>query len=348
MRRGMVMALVTKESVYAAADEITGRGAKVSLSAIRDELGGGSPNGVIIHLRAWRAHQAAVLSLADVDLDLVDEPAVEPVPLPALPEVTAAVEAVGLAVAAAVVRIQAEERRTGEARLHALAGSHAEALAMHDRMHGEAVAALKVRLSDAETDLDGAVPAIAEAESLRGRVAELEAESSRLRGDLAVATGDLAIVRAASAEAGEGRAVAIAAADHAGVEAREWKAQLGLRQTEVLNVRGEAAAAAVVASTALEAMRSEIATALADARTAAAVAAKEASTALESVRRDLSEAGAAARLAEQRLVDVQAAENRERTARERAEERAAALVERATRAEAELTILRPTSAAAAA
>ena len=104
------------------------------------------------------------------------------------------------------------------------------------------------------------------------------------------------------------------------------------------NVRDAAAAAAVGASTALDAVRVELTAALGVVRAEAAAAVKEASTALESVRRDLSEAGAAARLAEQRLGDAQAAEARERTARERAEERAAGLIERASRAEAELAL----------
>ena len=341
-----MMALVNKDSVFGAATELAARGMKVTLASVRDALGGGSPNDVLVHLRAWRSSKADQLAVADIDFEA--EPVVMgETPLPALPEVAAAVEAVGQAVTAAVVRIQSDERRAGEARLIALAGSHAEAMALRERVHAEAVVALKLRLSDAEADLDTATPAIAEAETLRGRVAELEDEGTGLRGELAVATGDLASVKAALAEAAEGRKVAISAADHAGAEAREWKAQLGLAQGEVANVRDAAAAAAVAASTALDAVRVELTAALGVVRAEAAAAAKEASTALESVRRDLSEAGAAARLAEQRLVDAQAAEARERTARERAEERAAGLIERASRAEAELTILRPAPAAAA-
>jgi hypothetical protein len=56
---------------------------KVTLSAIRDELGGGSPNTLLLHLKAWRAEQAAALMDADMDLDLGDEPAVKPTPMPA-------------------------------------------------------------------------------------------------------------------------------------------------------------------------------------------------------------------------------------------------------------------------
>ncbi len=341
------MALVSEESVFAAAEEITGRGAKVTLASVRESLGGGSPNAVLVHLKAWRSGRADAMALAGVDLEAAPVPAGEPIPLPALPEVEAAIEAVGQAVTAAVARLQGEERRAGEARLNALAGSHMEGLAARDRLHAEAVAALELRLSDAEADLDAAAPAITEAEQLRGRVSELEAEGTGLRGELAAGAADLTSVRAALAEAVEGRTLASSAAERAEAEAREWKAQLALSQAEVVSVRSEAVTAAAAAAKGLEALRGELTAALGVARAEATAAAKEASTAQDSLRRELSEAVAAARLAEQRLNDAQAAETRERTARERAEERAAALVERASRAEAELTILRPAPAAAA-
>ena len=361
------MALITKESVYAACAAIVARDGKVSWNAVKAEHGGrGSPNDGLPHLKAWRADQATQLATA---VPVVEAPVVsgEPAPPPALPEVTAALDALAHAISAAASRVQVEERRSSEARLNALAGLHAEGLAARDRMHAEAVAALGLRLSDAEADLDDVTPTLAEAEVLRDRVAEIEAEGVALGAELAAGAADLASVRAALDEAVQGRTVAMTAVAHAETEAREWKVQLGLAQGELANVRDAAAAAAVTALTALDAVRAELTAALGVDRAEASAAAKEASTALDSVRRELSEAGAAARyaaaaaakeasmaldtvryelseagvaarLAEQRLADAQAAEGRERAGKEKAEERSASLIERASRAEAELSL----------
>jgi len=343
------MALITKESVYVACDAIVARGGKVSWNAVKAEHGGrGSPNDGLPHLKQWRADQAAQLATA---MPIVEAPALfgEPTPPPKLPEVTAALDALGHAISVAAARVQAEERRSSDARLNALAGLHAEGLAARDKLHADAVAALGLRLSDAEADLDDVTPTLAEAETLRERVAVLEAEGTVVRAELAAATGDLVLVRAALAEASEGRTAALAAADHVGAEALAWKAQLERVQGELAGVRGElatamvdsraaAAAAAKEAAASLETLRNELTTAVTATRADAAVAAKEASDTLEKLRGELSEAVAAARLSEQRLTDAQAAEGRERTARERAEERAVGLVERAIRAEAELSL----------
>ncbi len=264
------MALVSEESVHAAADEITERGEKVTWTAVRDALGGGSPNTVLGHLRGWRAQRAASLARADAPMPDVPELDSEPLPAPSVPEVTEAVNALVHAVAAATIRIQGEERRAGEARLNVLAGSHAEHLATRDRLYADAVSAMETRLSDAEADADAAGPAIAEAEALRGRVTELDAEVAELGVELAAARGDLASVRAALAEAVEGRAVAVAAAEHAGGEAREWKAQLERVQAELASARRDAGAAATAATAMLDAVRAELAEASAAARVSAA------------------------------------------------------------------------------
>lgn len=63
-----------------------------------------------------------------------------------------------------------------------------------------------------------------------------------------------------------------------------------------------------------------------------------ASSALEAVRGKIASALAAAQLVQQHVVDVQAAEGRKRAAKEKSDGRAAALVERAARAEAELAL----------
>ena len=48
------MALVTFESVAAAAEKLTNDGSKASVRAVIAELGGGSPNAVLPHLNAWK------------------------------------------------------------------------------------------------------------------------------------------------------------------------------------------------------------------------------------------------------------------------------------------------------
>jgi len=52
------MALVTPESVAAAAEKIQARGEKPTIDRVKAELGGGSPNPILKYLNAWRDAQA--------------------------------------------------------------------------------------------------------------------------------------------------------------------------------------------------------------------------------------------------------------------------------------------------
>jgi hypothetical protein len=140
---GLIMPLVSEKSVHSAAKSIIERGGRVSWTAVRDELGGGSPNDVLLHLRTWRAARAAQLAVPAPPIDLPDLKS-DTIASPALPEVTVAVEALEHAVAAAVLRVQGNMQRLAEARLLALAGSNSEGLAARDRLHAAAVALLQI------------------------------------------------------------------------------------------------------------------------------------------------------------------------------------------------------------
>lgn len=62
------MAVITQDSVYAAAEALEARGARVSVRTIRDHLGGGSPNLITPLLASWRAKRPQVAQ-ADIQLD---------------------------------------------------------------------------------------------------------------------------------------------------------------------------------------------------------------------------------------------------------------------------------------
>lgn len=62
------MAVITQDSVYAAAEALEARGARVSVRTIRDHLGGGSPNQITPLLASWRAKKPLVAQAA-IQLD---------------------------------------------------------------------------------------------------------------------------------------------------------------------------------------------------------------------------------------------------------------------------------------
>ena len=62
------MAVITQDSVYAAAEALEARGARVSVRTIRDHLGGGSPNQITPLLASWRAKKPQVAQAA-IQLD---------------------------------------------------------------------------------------------------------------------------------------------------------------------------------------------------------------------------------------------------------------------------------------
>jgi len=62
------MALVSFESVAAAAEAISKEGGKPSVRSVIAHLGGGSPNAVLPMLNEWKAGRVAVRS-ADIELD---------------------------------------------------------------------------------------------------------------------------------------------------------------------------------------------------------------------------------------------------------------------------------------
>ncbi|MBF6989284.1 DNA-binding protein [Cupriavidus sp. IK-TO18] len=61
--------LVTVEAVRAAAEALSATGRKVSVRAVIAELGGGSPNTVLAHLKSWRATQPEVANATPVMID---------------------------------------------------------------------------------------------------------------------------------------------------------------------------------------------------------------------------------------------------------------------------------------
>jgi hypothetical protein len=109
-------ALVTAETVAVAAEAITVRGERPSVNAVRREPGGGSPNAVLGHLRAWKSAQA--VTPVEPSTSESERPVEGPVAtLDGLPEVGPAVDNLVKAVPVAVGRVQAGGRRLAEDRI---------------------------------------------------------------------------------------------------------------------------------------------------------------------------------------------------------------------------------------
>ncbi|QCT95408.1 hypothetical protein FEV13_00200 (plasmid) [Stutzerimonas degradans] len=63
-----IMANVTPDRVFAAADALEASGSRVSVRTVRDHLGGGSPNQITPLLASWRARKPSVAA-PEIQLD---------------------------------------------------------------------------------------------------------------------------------------------------------------------------------------------------------------------------------------------------------------------------------------
>ena len=323
-------ALVTSENVAGVAEALTGRGEKVSVRAIIRELGGGSPNAVLNFLNLWKKTK----------VDAQESPPVthirELVPLDSVPEIAGLVDQTTNTMLSVVGRIQTAERKSAEDRVTSLMAAHLEELAAKDRQQAESLAALQDVLDDTRSALDEAKPYMAEALDLRLEADRLMDMKNGLLGDKARLEVDLVSANSTLKQTMETLATAVSALGRAEGEALAWRMQVGQVQDELRAVRQEAVAT-------LDAVRQEGAAAVTAVRQEGIAVADRLRGELDGVRADLatsqaSAAGAAiaTQAVERRLGEAHADLSRERAEHAGFEQRLAALMERAIKAEAEI------------
>ena len=208
------MALVTYESVAAAAEAIQQAGGKPSVRAVMSQLGGGSPNAIGPLLNEWRAGRPLVRA-SDIELDpriaqLIAEQVQKAASdaARAAEERAATVQEDAEAVAEAGREAEAEAQRLTVA----LEAAHDEAARMTDEL--ERMREQSERDSKASAEREAALKAEAEAERARGdqvaaqlakaevrleALPELHAELERLRRKL-IAAGQGVVLAPALAE----------------------------------------------------------------------------------------------------------------------------------------------------
>lgn len=213
------MAMVTKETVFGAADSLTAKGASVTQIAVRDELGGGSFSTISVFLKEWRdAHAPAMVAV------------VESAPA-ALKERLEALLATAWSEASAAANARLEAATAAaEASAKTLQRERDDALAFADRV-SSTVDAAETRAAEAvdlvrarDAELDAIKQQVAgltarkeeQAETIKAARAELrtaQADIARLTGELraAEAREQAAADRASAAETREAAALAKAA-----------------------------------------------------------------------------------------------------------------------------------------
>jgi hypothetical protein len=102
------MALVTAESVAAAAEALAARGERISVASVRKEIGGGSPNALAPLVASWKAARATAEPDAAPEDSAPPVPAGPPAAVPDLRRISAAMTDLAAAVLADVTeRIEA-------------------------------------------------------------------------------------------------------------------------------------------------------------------------------------------------------------------------------------------------
>lgn len=190
------MALVTFESVAAAADAISKDGGRPSVRAVIAQLGGGSPNTVLPMLNEWKAGRVAVRS-ADIELDPRLGQIVVEIVTKASEQAAKSAEERAADVQADAETV-AEAGREAELRAERLAGElekanltiTAKERALEDAQAAAAIeaknalekaTALQNQLSDERARADQAVQAVAKAEVRLELIPGLQAEVERLK-----------------------------------------------------------------------------------------------------------------------------------------------------------------------
>jgi colicin import membrane protein len=247
------MAIVSFETVAAAAEALQADGQRPSVRAVIATLGGGSPNAVLKHLAEWKAGRPQV-AVPDANLDprianaIVDQMRrVAAEASNAAEERAAGVEEDLQALAEAQQALERQiETVTGErdaCRLQAeeLAGRLAEAQAGFDRereQHVLAVVALREELATERLRQERASAALAKAEVRLEAIPSLQAETERLRTALESAqharqqAEQNAAVLAAKLEAGDIHAAEVEAREQAAL-ARAGEAERQARDAQM-------------------------------------------------------------------------------------------------------------------
>ena len=228
----MAEALVTKDTVWTACDALRARGERVSVNAIRSELGGGSPNAILPHLQSWRAQAETARPQAEADERPATDGAVST--LEALPEVGRALDALQGVVLEAVNRVREGERRQAEERERALQQAHATELEAIRRQHAADIEALRRQLDDVNADLADALSTVEQVEALNEELTRLRPLEGELR-DARLHGHRMATER-----------------DRANADARVWQERLAKVEADLASAH-EATAAAREAKGAAEA-----------------------------------------------------------------------------------------------
>nr|WP_176705087.1 DNA-binding protein [Pseudomonas sp.]QBM91819.1 capsule polysaccharide export protein [Pseudomonas sp.] len=190
------MALVTFESVAAAAEAISREGGKPSVRSVIAQLGGGSPNAVLPLLNEWKSGRVAVRS-ADIELDPRIGQIVAELVTRASDQAAKSAEERAADVQADAETV-AEAGREAELRAEALEGQLEKAIqtitlkerALEDAQAAAAIeaknaqdkaTALQNQLSEERSRADQAVQAVAKAEVRLELIPGLQAEVERLK-----------------------------------------------------------------------------------------------------------------------------------------------------------------------
>lgn len=190
------MALVTFESVAAAAEAISKDGGRPSVRAVIAQLGGGSPNTVLPMLNEWKAGRVAVRS-ADIELDPRIGQIVAELVTRASEQAAKSAEERAADVQADAETV-AEAGREAELRAEGLQGQLDKAIqtitlkerALEDAQAAAAIeaknaeekaTALKNQLAEERSRADQAVQAVAKAEVRLELIPGLQAEVERLK-----------------------------------------------------------------------------------------------------------------------------------------------------------------------
>jgi len=190
------MALVSFETVAAAAEAISRDGGKPSVRSVIAHLGGGSPNSVLPLLNEWKAGRVAVRS-SDIELDprigqiigeLVKSASEQSARAAEerAADVQADAETVAEAGREAEARVQALENQLAEAQQSILGKERAledvqSAAGIEAKNALERITALQQQLDDERDRADLAVQAVAKAEVRLELIPGLQAEVERLK-----------------------------------------------------------------------------------------------------------------------------------------------------------------------
>jgi len=180
---------ITREQIWAAADELDAAGQNPTLSAVRKAVGGGSFTTIQEAMTEWKARRAS------------REASIQQEPAPQI--ITDRLQEVGREIWAAALELAnvrlAAERQAMEAARQEMDGARQEAAELADQLTAE--------LDEAKSQVENLVAAEAaartEAEVLRRQLAAAEAKGAEIERQAESGRRELAEVRQVMAKAGE-------------------------------------------------------------------------------------------------------------------------------------------------